>query len=58
MWELMAPFYAFRTTVICNPLFYPDVTERARRNLFNFAMNLMEEERFSPQKIQEYIQDR
>jgi aminoglycoside phosphotransferase (APT) family kinase protein len=58
MWELMAPFYAFRTTVICNPLFYPQVTNKTRRNLFNFALNLMEQEKFSPQKISEYIQDR
>lgn len=58
MWELMAPFYAFRTTVICNPLFYPQVTDRTRRNLLNFALNLMEQETFSPDSITEYLQDR
>lgn len=58
MWEVMAPFFAFRTTVICNPLFYPDVTDETRRRLFNFALNCMEDESFSVDKIPEYIQDR
>ena len=58
MWELMAPFFAFRTTVVCNPLFYPDVTDRTRRRLFNFALNAMEDDTFSIEKISEYIQDR
>lgn len=58
MWEVMAPFFAFRTTVVCNPLFYPDVTERTRRRLVNFAMNVMEDDTFSPEKIPEYIRDR
>ncbi len=56
MWEVMAPFFAFRTTVICNPLFYPDVTDKTRRRLFNFALNVMEDDVFSPEKIPEYIQ--
>jgi hypothetical protein len=58
MWELMAPFFAFRTTVVCNPLFYPDVTDRTRRRLFNFALNAMEDDTFSSEKIPDYIQDR
>lgn len=58
MWGLMAPFYAFRTTVVCNPLFYPDVTDKTRRRLFNFAMNCMEDDTFSVKKIPEYIKDR
>lgn len=58
MWEVMAPFYAFRVTVVCNPLFYPDVTNETRRRLFNFALNSMEDETFRPERIQDYIQDR
>ncbi|KYK30476.1 MAG: hypothetical protein AYK19_18275 [Theionarchaea archaeon DG-70-1] len=58
MWELMAPFFAFRTTVVCNPLFYPDVTDRTRRRLINFALNVMEDDTFSVKKIPEYIRDR
>lgn len=55
MWEVMAPFFAFRATVIGNPLFYPDVTDKTRRRLFNFAMNVMKDDSFSPEKIQTYI---
>lgn len=58
MWEVMAPFYAFRTTVVCNPLFYPDVTDKTRRRLFNFALNVMEDDTFDMEKIPSYIQDR
>ena len=58
MWEVMAPFFAFRATVVCNPLFYPDVTDRTRRRLFNFALNVMEDDRFKAEKIPEYIRDR
>jgi aminoglycoside phosphotransferase (APT) family kinase protein len=58
MWDVMAPFFAFRTTVVCNPLFYPDVTDKTRRRLFNFALNVMEDDSFSVEKIPEYIQDR
>ncbi len=58
MWEVMAPFYAFRVTVVCNPLFYPDVTDETRRRLFNFALNSMEDETFRTGRIQDYIQDR
>ncbi|MBU6996340.1 MAG: phosphotransferase [Theionarchaea archaeon] len=58
MWEVMAPFFAFRATVVCNPLFYPDVTNLTRRKLFNFALNVMEDETFSPQNIPEYLRDR
>lgn len=58
MWELMAPFFAFRTTVVSNPLFYPDVTDRTRRRMFNFALNVMEDDRFSIERIPEYIRDR
>ncbi|MBU7010217.1 MAG: phosphotransferase [Theionarchaea archaeon] len=58
MWEFMPPFYAFRTTVVCNPLFYPDVTDRTRRRLFNFALNVMEDDQFYPEKIPDYIRDR
>ena len=41
MWDVMAPFFAFRTTVVCNPLFYPDVTDKTRRRLFNFARTFL-----------------
>lgn len=58
MWEVMAPFFAFRTTVVCNPLFYPDVTDTTRRRLFNFAMNVMEDDAFTPEKIPAYLQER
>jgi aminoglycoside phosphotransferase (APT) family kinase protein len=58
MWKFMAPFYAFRTTVVCNPLFYPAVTNKTRRRLFNFAMNAMEDDVFETKKIPEYIRDR
>lgn len=58
MWEVMPLFYAFRTTVVCNPLFYPDVTDKTRWRLFSFALNVMEDNSFRPGRIQGYIQGR
>ncbi len=53
--RVAAPFFAFRSAVVANPLFYPDVSAEARRKIFNFARVILSSERFEPEKVNEYL---
>lgn len=53
--SVLAPFFAFRAVVVANPLFYPDVNDRIRRKLFNFAQNILDESEFSPDNVSDYF---
>jgi aminoglycoside phosphotransferase (APT) family kinase protein len=55
IYQVVAPFYAFRGIVVANPLFYPDVTEENRRKLFNFVHGVLNDESFNIEKVNEYI---
>ncbi len=56
MMRVIAPFFAFRAVVVANPIFYPEVDDNVRRKLFNFAMNVLDEEEFQPELISNYFQ--
>lgn len=53
--SVVAPFYAFRGAVVANPLFYPDVTKRNRRKIFNFVHNVLKARSFNPDKVNDYL---
>jgi hypothetical protein len=53
----MAPFFAFRSVVVANPLFYPYVTDEVRRAVFNFANNILEVDEIIPADINTYIKE-
>jgi aminoglycoside phosphotransferase (APT) family kinase protein len=53
--DVLAPFYAFRGVVVANPVFYPDVTRESRRKIFNFVHNVLDDESFKIEKINEYL---
>jgi hypothetical protein len=53
--KVIAPFYAFRSLVIANPLFYPNLSNENRRRLFNFMRNVLEAEAFEPSKVESYL---
>ena len=62
MRKVMAPYFAFRVAVVCNPHFYKDdffggieKARRVRRKLFNFALNVLKDDDFKPEKINEYL---
>jgi aminoglycoside phosphotransferase (APT) family kinase protein len=55
LFRVVAPFYAFRGSVIANPLFYPDVSPRIRRKIFNFVHNVLNERVFNVNKVNEYL---
>jgi len=55
IYETLAPFFAFRGAVVANPVFYPEVTREQRRLIFRFVNNVLDSERFAPEKIADLI---
>jgi aminoglycoside phosphotransferase (APT) family kinase protein len=55
LFEVVAPFYAFRGVVVANPVFYPDVSPENRRKIVNFVHGVLDDESFKIEKVNEYI---
>lgn len=49
--EMVPLFYAFRASVVANPLFYPEVSQERRRLLFNFMKNVLRSKGFKPEDV-------
>lgn len=52
--EVVAPFFAFRSAVAANPVFYPGLGSEARRKLLTFADRVLSTGRFSVERVNEY----
>jgi len=52
---IVAPFFAFRGVVVANPAFYPELTLKQRRLLFNFVNNVLDSERFELERVHDYL---
>jgi hypothetical protein len=50
-----APFYAFRGAVVANPVFYPEVTAGQRKRLFRFVLNVLDDETFKVERVNDYL---
>lgn len=55
LYEVLAPFYAFRGVVVANPVFYPEVTPENRQKIFNFVRGVLKDKAFGLEKINKYI---
>lgn len=55
MFQAMPLFYTFRALVIASPLWYPTLSRETRRKIFNFAHNILNEGRFDPARVNEYL---
>jgi len=53
--HVVAPFFAWRTLVLANPLWYPSVSADVRDRLLAFAELLLGEEDFDPACIEELL---
>lgn len=53
--EVVAPFFAFRGAVIANPIFYPGLTLEQRRLIFRFVHNVLDDERFRIERVNDYL---
>lgn len=54
LYEVVAPFYAFRGVVVANPVFYPKVSSENRRKILNFVHGVLEDKAFSIKRVNEY----
>jgi thiamine kinase-like enzyme len=54
MLEVVAPFFVFRALVLANPLWYPDLSETIRKQLFAFSCAVLREPRFDPGQVNRY----
>ena len=50
-----APFFAFRGAVVANPVFYPEVTPEQRRLIFRFVHNVLDDDSFDYQRVNDYL---
>lgn len=55
IYEVLAPFYAFRGAVVANPVFYPEITQKQRRLILNFVHNILNSERLVPEKVNDLL---
>jgi hypothetical protein len=54
MLDVVAPFFVFRALVMANPVWYPQLAEKIRRQLFAFSLAVLSEDRFDPAKVNHY----
>jgi hypothetical protein len=52
----LAPFCVFRGLVIASPEWYPDHPDPVRRRLFNFVVNVLEDEVFDWEHVNRYLE--
>ncbi len=55
IYEVVAPFFAFRGAVVANPVFYPELTTEQRGIIFKFINNVLDDDRFELKKINDYL---
>lgn len=56
--EVVAPFFAFRGAVVANPVFYPGLTSGRRKLIFNFVHNVLDDDRFRIERVNDYLHSR
>jgi len=52
--SVIAPFLAFRALVVANPLWYPRLPSRIRRQLIKFVTGVLAARRFEPRRVNDY----
>jgi hypothetical protein len=52
--DVVAPFFVFRALVMANPVWYPNLSENVRRQLFTFSLALLKQSRFDPSEVNHY----
>jgi len=54
IFQVVAPFFAFRGLVMAHPIWYPHLADDVRRKLFNFMQAVLSEEVFHPDEVNKY----
>jgi len=55
--DVAAPFLTFRSLVMANPVWYPNLKDDVRRKLLKFARGVMDQPRFDPSRMNSYFED-
>ncbi|HOV82385.1 MAG TPA: phosphotransferase [Methanothrix sp.] len=53
--EVIAPFFAFRATVVASPTWYPLLSDDVRRSIFNFLENVLASKKFNYRDVNSYL---
>ncbi|MCX8068969.1 MAG: phosphotransferase [Thermodesulfovibrionales bacterium] len=54
--SVLAPFYAFRGAVVCNPIFYPNMTKERREIIFDFVRKVLSKDTFDYKNVERLIE--
>lgn len=54
LFEVVAPFLAFRALVMANPVWYPNLPDSLRLKLLTFIFGVLDEEIFDPSQVNRY----
>ncbi|MEM1550677.1 MAG: aminoglycoside phosphotransferase family protein [Candidatus Bathyarchaeia archaeon] len=55
IFNVIQPFYAWRSLVLASPFWYPRIPIEVRYKLISFIKNVLEEETFRPEEINNYL---
>jgi len=56
MLEVAAPFLAFRSLVMANPIWYPRLSPLVRKRILTFALRVLDDATFEPERINAYLE--
>jgi len=57
MLGVIQPWFAWRALVLANPIWYPTISEKARRKLLGFARHVMAGERYDYEHVNDYLEE-
>ncbi|HIJ60890.1 MAG TPA: phosphotransferase [Nitrospirae bacterium] len=49
--DVLAVFYAFRGAVVCNPIFYPNLSKDRRQKILDFVVKTLQYNHFEPKEV-------
>jgi aminoglycoside phosphotransferase (APT) family kinase protein len=55
LFEVIAPFYAWRGLVIASPVWYPHLSTAVRKTIFHFIESVLKADRFDPHDVKRYL---
>ncbi len=56
IFEVVAPFFAFRGLVMAHPEWYPDLSQEVRTKVFNFVRSVLDASVFDPGEVNAYCE--
>ena len=55
--KVIQPFFAFRGLVVASPVWYPNISLKTRRKLFNFIRNVLDADEFGYRDMVRYLEE-